>query len=158
VRRCRTRDALCTVMPGWTPFMVSMMNTSLLNTHRNGGIELTSMEQPHSYGPSLRALWADAKRLGKSDPDARPHIVAWARDRPACWDRRADQQQAQPLAQRLAATIAWRQTSNLEYPWAAEIAGAQWRIRVNDFPDDLMYSLWIEGMSVGDFHDWPTTW
>jgi hypothetical protein len=35
-----------------------------------------------------------------------------------------------------------------------------WRIRINDFPDELMYSLMIGGENAGDFHfhDWPETW
>ena len=29
---------------------------------------------------------------------------------------------------------------------------------MNDFPDELMYSLIIDSENAGDFHDWPETW
>jgi hypothetical protein len=41
--------------------------------------------------------------------------------------------------------------------WAAEVGGDSWRVRINDFPDELMYSLMIGSENAGDFHDWPET-
>jgi hypothetical protein len=31
-------------------------------------------------------------------------------------------------------------------------------VRINDFPDELMYSLMIGSENAGDFHDWVETW
>lgn len=164
VARHRTRDALIKAMPDWTPFMLSMMNMSLLNASRSGGLEVSSMEQPHSYGPSLRALWAEAKRLGKSDADAWEHILVWGRHRPACWDRMDERKKKrQPLVppalvERLARTVTWKKSDDLDHPWTIELDAERWQIRLNDFPDDTMYSLAIDAAAIGDFHDWPATW
>jgi hypothetical protein len=155
IGRHRARDATVTALPDWTPFMLQMMNMSLLNTSRSGQIELSSMDQLHSYGPSLRWLWAEAKQLGKSAADAWEHIVAWGRHRPECWDRR-DEQPA--LARRLARIIAWDGNTDLDHPWAAVVDGERWQVRLNEFPDDFMYSLIVDGAAEGDFHDWPGTW
>jgi hypothetical protein len=38
------------------------------------------------------------------------------------------------------------------------VDGKDWRVRLNDFPDDFMYSLVIEGTTIHNFHDWPAAW
>jgi len=163
IARHRARDATDRSLPDWTPFMLSMMNMSLKNTSRGGRLDVSSMDEAHGYGPSLRALWAEAKRLGKSTAGAWEHVVAWGRHRPACWDR-LDQskKQQEPLAravvERLARTIAWKGNDNLDHPWVVVVDGERWQIRLNDFPDDVMYTLVIGCEAIGDFHDWPAAW
>ena len=39
-----------------------------------------------------------------------------------------------------------------------DVDGKDWRVRLNDFPDDFMYSLVIEGTTIHNFHDWPAAW
>jgi hypothetical protein len=39
-----------------------------------------------------------------------------------------------------------------------EVDGNSWRVRINDFPDELTYNLMIGSENAGDFHDWPGTW
>src|SRR5262249_35846064 len=126
--------------------------------------DVTSLEQPHAYGPSVRWLWAEAKRKGQSDQGGWESIVAWARHRPACWeveDRRKKKGLAYTVAtlgEHLARAVTWSAADDPEHPWTAEVDGQRWRVRVNDFPDEIMYSLVIGDAVVGDFHDWPETW
>src|SRR5262249_32929015 len=150
-------DMTVTALPDWTPFMVQMMNMSLKNTSQigDGRLDVSTMDQPHSYGPSLRWLWAEAKQLGKSAPDSWDHILTWGRQRPACWDRPS----AVPvLAGQLSRAIAWQENDDRDYPWSAVADGKRWQVRLNDFPDDFMYTLVIAGAVAGDFHDWPEHW
>ena len=53
---------------------------------------------------------------------------------------------------------AWKSTGDPFYPSATEVDGNSWRVRINDFPDELMYSLIIGSETAGNFHDWPETW
>jgi hypothetical protein len=40
----------------------------------------------------------------------------------------------------------------------AAVAQAQWAIRINDFPDEPMYTLLIDDRPVIHFDDWPAFW
>jgi hypothetical protein len=46
----------------------------------------------------------------------------------------------------------------VEHPWAVEADGVRWQIRINDFPDEPMYSLLKDDTLIGNFHDWPAGW
>jgi hypothetical protein len=160
--RFRARDSAQTAVPDWGSELQQLIDMSLKNTPR--GFDVTSFDQPHGYGPSMRALWLEAQRLGHPEAEIWRHIVAWARHRPTAWeaeDRRKKQGLAyltSELGELLARELSWDMTDNLEYPWMTGVDGERWQIRLNDFPDDFMYSLVIDGKSVGDFHDWPETW
>ena len=58
----------------------------------------------------------------------------------------------------LAAAIAWRQTTNPEVPWQAEFNGNSLALRLNDFPDEPLYTLLVNDNPLGDFDDWPAAW
>jgi uncharacterized protein YjaG (DUF416 family) len=163
VARQRAREAREKEVPDWRPEVRWMIDLCLQNPLADP-VDVSSLEEPHGYGPSLRRLWAEAKRLGQSDQDAWNNIVAWARHRPPAWgveDRRKKKGLAHTtpeLGEHLARELAWTTTDDPDYPWAAEVAGERWRVRLNDFPDDFMYTLVIGDVGVGDFHDWPETW
>ncbi|MEW6342933.1 MAG: hypothetical protein AB1704_19920 [Pseudomonadota bacterium] len=42
--------------------------------------------------------------------------------------------------------------------YSAEVSGQTWRIRMNDFPDEPMYTLIVDGAEKIHFNDWPSEW
>jgi len=123
-------------------------------------LDAASVETPHCYGPSLRCLWLEGKRHGKSDLDVWKYIRAWASHRSAAWENE-DHRKKKGLAHQVpefARPLSWNLTGDPFHPWATEDGGTIWHVRINDFPDELMYSLIIGNENAGDFHDWPETW
>jgi hypothetical protein len=162
VERQKALDGAETAIPDWGSELHEVMDMSLRNL--SDRFDVTAFDQPHGYGPSMRTLWTAAQRLGYPDLDAWRHVMDWAHHRPVAWeaeDRRKKQGLAHTipaLGALLARELTWNATGNPEYPWATEVDGERWQIRLNDFPDDFMYSLVIGGEDKGDFHDWPETW
>jgi uncharacterized protein YjaG (DUF416 family) len=162
VDRHRARDAADPEVPDWGPLVRQIMQLNLRNPFSE--YDVKSLDQPQGYGPSLRRLWADAKRMGFSDADAWRRITAWAHHSPAAWeaeDRRKKKGLActtAELGEHLAQKLTWAATGDLDYPWAAEVGGMCWRVRLNDFPDDIKYTLMIGDEDGGSFHDWPRSW
>jgi hypothetical protein len=107
-------------------------------------------------------VWVEAKRRGLSDPEAWESIGAWARHQPAAWNTKGKGGKkgstATALSEHLARPLIWSATEDLDVPWVTDADGESWRVRLNDFPDEFMYSLLIGGKVIGDFHDWPNTW
>lgn len=162
VVRQKVHDGQETTIPQWDLDTQEMVNMMLRNSVN--GFDVAALDQPHGYGPSLRTLWGEAQRQGYSDMAAWEYIITWARHRPAAWDVE-DHRKKQGLAYTaitlgnlLARELTWQKTGDPDYPWATEVNEQQWQIRLNDFPDDLMYCLLIDGQSAGDFHDWPQSW
>lgn len=54
--------------------------------------------------------------------------------------------------------IEWRETGDPTHPYAAEIDGEKYLIRLNDFPDEHLYTLLVDGNDVADFDDWSACW
>ena len=121
-------------------------------------------EAIHSYGPSLRQLCIERRQAGDSDQEVWDNISQWARHRPPAWedeDRRKKKKlsySSPELSERLTREVSWRDTNDVNYPWSTEVSGEIWRIGLNDFPDDLMYTLTVNDKIIGKFHDWPERW
>jgi hypothetical protein len=157
IARHRERDSHFPQIPDWSEGLLFYFNVSLMSGPRakqdwNG--EPPQLDSIHSYGPSLRQLWSQARADDGNEEAAWAAIVNWILYRPLSWDY-DDARQAE-LSQHLnTSVIEWTSTSDLNLPWSAD---QHWHIRINDFPDAYMYSLLVGEDVIGDFHDWPAAW
>jgi len=171
VAKNRAHDWAEQGLPAWESAARWTIDICYQNTFN--GLDVGTVEEPHGYGPSLRRLWVEAKRRSLSDAEAWESIRAWAYHQPRAWSAPAKggkkssaalqanlaKRAAQPTAgAQRERPLAWNATGDLDVPWGAEVDGESWQVRLNDFPDELMYSLLVGGGVVGDFHDWPKTW
>jgi uncharacterized protein YjaG (DUF416 family) len=157
--RNRALDEAISGIPDWGSEMDELFQMMQQNPH--GGHDVPAVDQPHSYGPSFRRLWIEGEHSGQ---EPRRVIQAWKTHIPSAWERE-DRRKKQGLAfsqpdlgQYLAQEINWHSTEETTFPWVAEVGNQIWKIRLNDFPDEIMYTLMINGQPYGDFHDWPETW
>ena len=159
IARNQTLDAAVNTLPDWPDFLFEIENNALKNQFDMGRIDVRAVADPHGFGPSLRRFWAEAKARGLAGEDAWNHIYAWARHRPTAWDQVQPMQgQAGELQVAMSRSVAWKTTNELDHPWEATVEGMRWQVRLNDFPDEVMYSLLIDGEKIDDFHDWPPGW
>ena len=106
----------------------------------------------------------EGRLAGSTDQDVWDSILEWARHRPPAWeeeDRRKKKRLAYTtpeLGELLTRELSWRATDDVNYPWTTDVAGETWRIGLNDFPDDLMYTLIVNDKVIGKFHEWPERW
>jgi uncharacterized protein YjaG (DUF416 family) len=162
--RNRALDAAEKGLPEWDKPVRDALEMCLQTNSGLKVVDAGGVSVPHAHGPSLRRLWLVGRRAGQSDQDAWNHLRTWASHRPVAWeaeDRRKKRGLAHStpaLGDKLAQELSWRSTDDPIHPWATQVAGASWRVRVNDFPDELMYSLIVGDENAGDFHDWPETW
>lgn len=54
--------------------------------------------------------------------------------------------------------MAWQRSGDAEFPYQARHEGMLWRVRVNDFPAQALYTLLVDGAEWVDFDDWPRCW
>ena len=156
---CRNaqRDAGLGELPDWDAETLPMIEMSMRHSY---GL---SLQEPHAHGPSLRHLWREAKGGGLSDREAWLHVLRWAHHAPPSFKREADRLRRKQEAlgaehNLLERPVEWSSTGDLEIPWEADAEGSRWQVRLNDFPDAVMYTLIADGREVGDFHDWPQCW
>jgi hypothetical protein len=160
VARNIAHDAANKTLPMWDKETRESIDIAYPNTF----LDVKSVEQPHGYGPSLRRLWLEAKQLGNTDEQASASIQQWSRHVPAAWaieDQRKKKGLAYvnaALGEHLAKPLTWNRSGDLDHPWESETDGATWRVRINDFPDEIMYTLLINDDEIGPFHDWPANW
>src|SRR3712207_9152792 len=73
-----------------------------------------------------------------------PYTTLFRSHRPAAWDaedrrRKKSSPEAKAavaLGEQLAREVAWEETGDVDHPWAAEVDGQRWQVRINDFPDE----------------------
>jgi len=61
------------------------------------------------------------------------------------------------LGDLLSEVLAWERTGNPEYPYQTVFQGTNCFIRINDFPQESLYSL-IAGDQEFNFDEWPSHW
>ncbi len=54
--------------------------------------------------------------------------------------------------------IFWQETEDVDFPYQATVDGTSWRLRINDFPDEPLFTLFIDEKEWGNFDDLPPTW
>ena len=52
----------------------------------------------------------------------------------------------------------WIRTDDSLFPFRADVKGQTMEIRINDFPEEPLYTLFINGRAVIDFDEWPKNW
>ena len=60
----------------------------------------------------------------------------------------------------LRSDIVWRRAEGRDegYVYSALVDGGRWFIRLNDFPDEPMFSLVVQNREVIHFNNWPSEW
>jgi hypothetical protein len=61
-------------------------------------------------------------------------------------------------ANRLQTEVSWSATDDPIRPYEAKVGSDIWVVQVNDFPDEQLYTLLVNGQESGSFDDWPTKW
>ena len=54
--------------------------------------------------------------------------------------------------------IIWKSAANAEFPWIALVDGRVLVIRVNDFPAEPLYTLFIDDTPAAHLEEWPPAW
>jgi uncharacterized protein YjaG (DUF416 family) len=146
-------DAAVQGDPAWEGTLRFSIKVSY--AHQEAEFDVKSPQEPHRYGPSFRRLCIEGGTA---------RAWEWTYHHPPSW-KEEDQRKknglaytAPELGELLTRQLSWHGTGDVEQPWATETDGQTWRVGVNDFPDDLMYTLIINNAVVGKFHDWPRNW
>jgi hypothetical protein len=54
--------------------------------------------------------------------------------------------------------VRWQQAADVDRPWIASIGPTIWKLQLNDFPAQPLYTLLIGDQSIGPVEDWPSCW
>ncbi len=54
--------------------------------------------------------------------------------------------------------LMWREGRDPSYPYEAAFNGEKLLIRLNDFPDEQLYTLLVNNEEFISFDDWPDQW
>jgi hypothetical protein len=66
--------------------------------------------------------------------------------------------ESMPLGDCLNANLTWWRTKDNTAFWRTETESGIWTVRVNDFPEDHLYTLLINDREIGNFDEWPPQW
>jgi hypothetical protein len=54
--------------------------------------------------------------------------------------------------------VNWKRGVDPNYPYETQINGDKLVIRLNDFPDETLYTLLVNEEEITSFDDWPKQW
>lgn len=54
--------------------------------------------------------------------------------------------------------IVWKPNAKPLFPHKASADGKELLLRINDFPEESLYTLFVDGQPVGDLDDFPESW
>lgn len=54
--------------------------------------------------------------------------------------------------------VPWQWTGEATFAYTAVVEGSTFMIRVNDFPEEDLYTLLVDGDEIVDFTTWPKIW
>ena len=57
-----------------------------------------------------------------------------------------------------AMSLTWSASEDLDTPWQVQVGALRLAVRMNDFPEEPLYTLLLDGNAVADFDDWPSCW
>jgi len=55
-------------------------------------------------------------------------------------------------------SINWNKTTDPLYPYTAIYKDRNLKLRLNDFPEEPMYTLFVDGETIESFDEWPSIW
>ncbi len=58
----------------------------------------------------------------------------------------------------LSENLRWKETSNPNFPLRSAHGGDDLKLRLNDFPAESLYTLFVNGEEVMDIDDLPANW
>jgi phosphatidylinositol kinase/protein kinase (PI-3 family) len=55
--------------------------------------------------------------------------------------------------------VQWNeQAGDVNYPFISIVDGEEWKLRLNDFPEEYLYTLIVNDKAIFSFNDLPETW
>lgn len=108
--------------------------------------------------PGVRHSWANlaprqeelrgrfGEERGHADPDHRPEFNESITD------------QLIAEGEHHQVPVTFRETGSAEYPLETEWGGKTWRLRLNDFPEEPLYTLFVDGQEIGSYDTLPRAW
>jgi len=54
--------------------------------------------------------------------------------------------------------VQWLKTNDPTVLWRAQVGAETWTVRVNDFPEEHLYTLYVNDEELGSFDEWPRHW
>jgi DNA-binding NtrC family response regulator len=58
----------------------------------------------------------------------------------------------------LDASVEWSATGDAVEPYVSHVGQDAFTVRINDFPESPLYTLFVNGVQLGDFDEWPSAW